>query len=610
MSKAHDRAEKHRSISIAEFFEKNRQILGFDSKVRSLLTCVKEAVDNALDACEDAEILPDVFVAIKKVDKTRYRISVEDNGPGIEKEFIPRVFAKLLYGSRFHAIKQSRGQQGIGISATVLYAQITTGKPINVTSRTGIADDANYFELMINTMTNEPTIVKSSTIEWDRPHGTLIEFEIEGAYIRDKRRSVFEYLKETAIVNPHARLHLIEPDGTEAQFERGVSTPPPKPIDTKPHPDGVQIGVLMRMLGMSAEKDLESFLRNEFSRIGKKTADTILENAGLSGKRKPRRLSHKDANHLLDAFRSVKLIAPTSSCLSPLGSDLIVKGIEKEYKVDFIATATRTPAVHAGDPFIVEVALCYGGELSSDGRAKILRYANRVPLLYQQGGCVITHSVEQIDWKRYGIKQTSGGFPIAPILIMVHVASTNLPFTSESKDAIADIPVISSEITLAMKDLGRSLKQFLSREATLKKKREKELAIVKLLPLISAKVASILGEDEPDIQSTIAKIMNKLLVKKSVSIDDDQKAVIKIELMNFTDRVLEFRIHDLATSAPVEVDCNPTVVELGGKYDLLWTMKLGVREGKILTYQCAGDGDLQDREVMVEGIDDVISLMG
>ncbi|MCW7076285.1 MAG: DNA topoisomerase VI subunit B [Candidatus Syntrophoarchaeum sp.] len=606
MSKAQDSAEKHRSISIAEFFEKNRQILGFDSKTRSLLTCVKEAVDNALDACEEAEILPDIFVVIKKVGKTRYRISVEDNGPGIEEASLPRVFAKLLYGSRFHAIKQSRGQQGIGISAAVLYAQITTGKPINVISRRGIADDASYFELMIDTLRNEPAIIKSSKIEWDRPHGTRVELEIEGAYIRDKRRSVFEYLKETAIVNPHARLHLVEPDGTQIHFERGVSTPPPKPVDTKPHPDGVQIGVLMRMLGMTAEKDLESFLKNEFSRIGKKTADTILENAGLSGGKKPQRLSHDDATRLLDAFRSVKLIAPTPDCLSPLGNDLIVKGIKKEYKVDFIKTVTRKPAVHAGDPFIVEVALCYGGELSSDDRVKILRYANRVPLLYQQGGCVITHSVEQVDWKRYGIKQVSGGFPVAPLLIMVHVASTNIPFTSESKDAIADIPVIAGEITLALKDLGRSLKAFLSKEATLKKRREKEMVIARLLPLISARIASILGEDEPDIQPVIAKIMNKLLVKKAVLVDDHD-TIVTIEVTNFTDQVLDFRIHDLTASKPVEADHDPTVVELGSEYDLLWKIHLGAREGTVLRYKCS---DYIDRAVIVEGVDDVISIMG
>lgn len=606
MKTTDDPVEKHRSISIAEFFEKNRQILGFDSKTRSLLTCVKEAVDNALDACEEAEILPDIFVAISKVGKTRYRISIEDNGPGIREELIPSVFAKLLYGSRFHAIKQSRGQQGIGISAVVLYAQMTTGKPVNVISRTDISEDASCFKLMIETSTNEPVIVESSKITWDRPHGTMIEFEIEGAYVRDQKRSVFEYLKETAIVNPHARLHLIEPDGTEYHFERGVNTPPPKPIDTKPHPDGVEIGVLMRMLGATSEKDLESFLRNEFSRIGKKTAETILDKAGLSKEKDPHSLSHADMNHLLDAFREVKLLAPFSDCLSPLGEDLIIKGIEKEYSVDFIMTRTRKPRVHAGDPFIIEAALAYGGELPSDNRAKILRYANRVPLLYQQGGCVITRSIEEIDWRRYGIKQVSGGFPIAPLLIMVHVASTNLPFTSESKDAIADIPVIRSEIELAIKDLGRSLRQFLSRGEALRKKREKEMVIARILPLISARVAAILEREEPDIRPVVARIMNNLLVKKSMAVDGAE-TVVTIELMNFTDRTLSFKLHDLAASAPEEAAHDPIILELGGKYDILWNIRLSPHETKVLNYRCI---DALDRAVMVEGIEDIITIGG
>ena len=220
-------AEKQKSISIAEFFEKNKQMLGFDSLQRSLLTTIKEAVDNALDACEEAGILPDLLIEIKTASPAPNLIlTVEDNGPGIVKEQIPKVFAKLLYGSRFHVLKQSRGQQGIGISASVLYAQLSTGKPVKIISKIGSQQPAHYCELIINTSKNEPEILEERVIEWDPPHGTRIELEIKGSYVKGRRQSVLEYLRNTAIVNPHARLTLVDPDGAYTVFDRATDLLP------------------------------------------------------------------------------------------------------------------------------------------------------------------------------------------------------------------------------------------------------------------------------------------------------------------------------------------------------------------------------------------------
>src|SRR5659263_630293 len=212
---AEELAKKQKAISIAEFFEKNRQILGFDSGTRSLLTSGKEAVDNSLDACEDSGILPDIFIKLENTSKTNLTLIVEDNGPGIVREQIPRGFAKLLYGSRFHAVKQSRGQQGIGISATVLYSQLTSGRPVKIVSKIDRDAPAHYFELLINTQTNEPEILMDKIVEWDRLRGTRIELEMEASYAKGRRQSVYEYLKDTAIVNTHARITLIEPDNNQ-----------------------------------------------------------------------------------------------------------------------------------------------------------------------------------------------------------------------------------------------------------------------------------------------------------------------------------------------------------------------------------------------------------
>ncbi|MDP2766376.1 MAG: DNA topoisomerase VI subunit B, partial [Candidatus Methanoperedens sp.] len=470
---AEELAKKQKAISIAEFFEKNRQILGFDSSPRSLLTSVKEAVDNSLDACEEAGILPDILIKLENASKNNITIIVEDNGPGIVREQIPRVFAKLLYGSRFHSVKQSRGQQGIGISAAVLYSQLTSGRPAKIISKIDKDAPAHYFELLINTQTNEPEIIVDKITEWDRLRGTRVELEMEASYVKGRRQSVYEYLKDTAIVNPHARITLIEPDNNQIIFERATDKLPVQPVEILPHPHGIELGTLMKMLRYSESDTLDSFLRDSFSRIGTQTAKEICKKAGLSPETDPKSVALEEAKRIHEAFSKVKILAPATNCLSPITEELIRKGLGKEHTVDFIETTTRPAAVHNGHPFLVEAGIAYGGNLPKEEKVEILRFANRVPLLYQQGGCAITHAVENINWKNYSIEQP-GGIPVGPAIVLVHAASTHIPFTSESKEAIADVPEIVGEIELALKDVARRLKLYLSRQDNLEKRREKE----------------------------------------------------------------------------------------------------------------------------------------
>ncbi len=317
---AEDLAKQQRSISIAEFFEKNKHLLGFDSPpTRGIITTIKEAVDNALDACEESEVLPpDIFVGIKRVDAEVYRITVEDNGPGIVPENVPLVFGKLLYGSRFHQIRQSRGQQGIGISAAVLYAQLTTGIPTLVVSRTGGAKArAHRFELMIKTETNEPEIVSHEEIDWDRTHGTRIEIQFKSTLAAKKRLA--DYLRLTAIVNPHARI-TADIDGEVTTFERvsGEVPPCPKPI-LPPHPHGIEFGGALKRIAAASTGTVEEFLVGSFSRVGKKTADEMIALAKLKPSRKVNKLDADELKRLLEAMQAVKVPAPppAQQCLSP-----------------------------------------------------------------------------------------------------------------------------------------------------------------------------------------------------------------------------------------------------------------------------------------------------
>ena len=588
MAIAEDLAKQQRSISVAEFFEKNKHLLGFDSPTRGIITTIKEAVDNALDACEEAEVLPDIFVGVRKVDTEVYRITVEDNGPGIVPKNIPFVFGKLLYGSRFHQIRQSRGQQGIGISAAVLYAQLTTGTPALVISRTGAREKAHRFELMIKTETNEPEIVSHEEIDWDRTHGTRLEIQFKSTLAAKKR--LLDYLRLTAIVNPHARV-TADIDGEVTTFERVASEVPPCPKPILPHPHGIEFGALKRLADAS-DGTVEEFLIGSFSRVGKKTAEEIIGIAKLKPSRKVKRLDADELKRLLDAMQSVKVPAPPAQqCLSPIGEDLICRGLEKEIQLDFVRARTRPSAVHGGHSFIIEAAIGYGGKLPAEGNAQLFRFANRVPLLYQQGACAITSAVSQVNWKSYGLSQQ--GLPVGPALIMVHVASTNVPFTSESKDAVASIPEIEREIVLVLQELGRELKAYLSRRERKKQQDDRARAVCSIIPEIAAKVSEIVELPLVDTSPIEGKIMRKVVAKKRTS---DGK--VCIEVNNYTAREVALTLYNLSRDAAEDAEPRPDFVDdIGGEYNKVWRCTLGAGEAWQVVYTGAGDGTLDLRGV-------------
>ncbi|OPY53213.1 MAG: Type 2 DNA topoisomerase 6 subunit B [Methanosaeta sp. PtaU1.Bin055] len=599
MEIAEELAKHQKAISVAEFFEKNRQILGFDSAPRALITTVKEAVDNSLDACEEADILPDIFVQILRRGEG-FRVVVEDNGPGIVGSEVPRVFAKLLYGSRFHVLKQSRGQQGIGISAGVLYSQLTTGRPTAVTTKIGPTHRAGRWELMINTATNEPEILKTEEAEWDRPHGTRVELEMEGSYVRSRRQSIYGYLKNVAIVNPHARITLVEPDGNVEVFERATDKMPSPSYEIKPHPWGMELGGLIKMLRYTDKKKLKSFLSGSFSSVGAIISQEICDRAELDPETTPQDLTHSEATRLLAAFKEMRLKSPPTDCLSPIGEELIRAGLEKEYRVDFIATTKRPVSVYAGNPFQVEVGLAYGGELKGDGKVEVLRFANRVPLLYQQGGCAMTHAIENVSWKSYALSQPGGGVPVGSAAILVHIASTNIPFTSESKDAVADVPEIVAEVELGLKEVGRKLRRYISKKSALSERKEKEEIIRKILPRISKKLAELLAREEPDINPVIAKIMGNLLVRRSIS-SENGLALVTLVVANYGEAAKAFKLHETVSVEAESVEPPARVIALGDGYDHLWKLTLRPGERQLIRYTVPSEG-VRFSEPVVEGV--------
>ncbi len=484
---------KQRAISVSEFFTKNRHLLGFDNPAKALLTTVKEAVDNSLDACEEAGIPPELVVKVKQLAEDRFRIVVQDNGPGIVRTQIPKIFGSLLYGSKFHTLKQARGQQGLGISAAGMYGQLTTGKPIVITSRTGPRRPAHYYEIQIDTKRNAPSVISEGEVEWDVPHGTRVEIELEATYKKGKH-SVDGYLEQTALANPHASIVYYPPKEGPLRFERVTRELPKQPLSIKPHPHGVEFGILVRMLKDTKARNLKSFLQGEFSRVSPRVADEICEVAGIAPRTKPSRIQGQIAEALYKAVGSVKIMSPPTNCLSPIGEELIVSGLRAQVDAEFYTAVTRSPSVYRGNPFLIEAGVAYGGtDLGQDELVTMLRYANRVPLLYQQGACAITKSLVQTAWKSYGLSQSRGALPSGPAVVMVHIASAWVPFTSESKEAIAHYPEIIKEIKLALQECGRKLSSHIRRRTRQAEAEKKRSYIEKYIPHIGVALRDILG---------------------------------------------------------------------------------------------------------------------
>ncbi len=487
-------AKKQKQISISEFFAKNRHLLGFDNPRKALLTAIKEMVDNSLDACEDMGTPPDIFVAIEPGGReNRFRITVRDNGPGILKAQVPSVFGKLLYGSKFHGYRQQRGQQGIGVSAAGLYAMLTTGKAVEIKTKTGPRRKAYSCQLRIDTQHNRPDRLGEKDIEWeDVPHGTEVAMELEGTYSRG-RHSVDSYLEQTAITNPHAQITYRTPDGEERVFERATTEMPRPTQAIKPHPYGVELGVLLKMVKETKAKQLAEFFQSEFSRVGNKVAQEICLSAKADPKSNPHRLSRGTVDELYHAIQKTKISAPPTDCISPIGDTLLLKSLQKEVEADFYHTVTRSPAVYRGMPFCIEAGIAYGGGLTGDDPARLLRFANRVPLLYQQAGCAVTKATIETAWRNYRLQQSRGAMPVGPMIIVVHMASVWVPFTSESKEAVASYPEIMKEIKLALQECGRKLGTFLRKRRREEDEAKKRSYIEKYIPQIGIALQDILG---------------------------------------------------------------------------------------------------------------------
>jgi DNA topoisomerase-6 subunit B len=612
-------ARKQKDIAVSEFFAKNRHLLGFDNPRKALLTTVKEAVDNSLDACEEAGTLPNVTIIIEDLQpdrpanakQSRYRVTVIDNGPGIVRKQVENVFGRLLFGSKFHRLKMSRGQQGIGISAAGMYGLITTGKPMVIHTLTDPKKMAHHIELAMNTKTNRAEVtVDQVTKEFppqrfkalnagtrdpgflnaeDYMTGTSVSIELEGRYQKG-RGSVDEFLELTAIANPHARITFVPPSRVSADdsqddlpladaakdakhvppgvpasagmhasgasevtapsgvdptittvekdgvifFPRGTEDLPPETHEIQPHPKGIELGILIQMM-----KDFEAhhtrggtlyhFLQEQFSRVSPGKASDFCKAAGTHSRTKVCDLEPKQIEALFKAFQEAKLPSPPTDCLAPIGVRQLLAGMLKGVKAEFYAASSREPDVYRGRPFQIEAAIAFGGELAADDSARVIRFANRVPLLFQQSACSSFRAVTETGWRNYNCSQPRGSLPVGPLVIMIHMASVWVPFTSESKEAIADYDEIRKEMKLALMECGRKLGTYLRKRQKMQRESARRDVFERYIGEISKAINEINGTDTKKLYDALLKEARKRTAIADAKLDEEGKTIRKDE---------------------------------------------------------------------------------
>ncbi len=497
-----------RSHSISEFFRKNSQMLGYSGKVRSLTTVVHEYASNSLDACEEAGILPEITVEIKEISDGRYSVRNRDNGPGIPKNIIGKVLATVLSGTKFHRYIQQRGQQGIGAGGCTIFALITTGRPIHVRSNTG--KEAYECDLSIDIKGNKPLVNNMQKIAQDF-RGLAIEGEFGDVKYEKSEHGVYEYVRRTALSNPHASIRLVEPDGNEAVFPRSVDTMPHRPKQILPHPLGISASDLLDFAHTSESRKVTSFLVDSFSRV---THDKVRELTGIAKdvdfEKEPRQLTWEDATKIVNAFSQVKWIGPDLDSLSGIGEKQVEIAIKNILAPNFVSVVERKPRVFKGGiPFLVEVGIAYGGSAgrqNGEGASgSILRFANKVPLLFDSGSCAISEAVNGIDWKRYSIRK----FNEEPVSVLVNVSSVYIPYSGVGKQAIAQEDEIVEEIKLAVMDAARKLQKFLSGERHRNAQEGAYNTITRYVSQLSSDLQEITGKDKVAIEKELKALVEK-----------------------------------------------------------------------------------------------------
>lgn len=488
--------------STAEYFAKNLQQVGFSSPLKAVLTTLKEAVDNSLDACEGAEILPELEIEVKKVgvgstkNTDLIRIVVEDNGPGIDGDDLAKVFGEYLASSKFGRGQCSRGQQGIGISAATTWAQMTNAKGVQVISKTKNMRKAISAQVDVDIKTNTGILRNKETLEWKKNNGTRVEFLMDGRIQMNGDGGLLTYIEGTVLVNPHLTVTYKLGDTDKGKIERVSNETPEIPEATLPHPHTFKLGEFITHSHLYGKIALSKFLKTGFSRISDQSIKDFVKHGmpkGLVDKNLSS-MSEDDFKKAFQAVQATELMAPSTKSVLTVGEDALAKSIERLGQVDFLSVVTRKPTICDFKPVVVEVALARFIDRGSEGEpVQLLRFANRVPLQFDKSGCAITWAIESVNWKSYGLGQPKESLPQGPYVFAVSIVSPFIKFKNASKETIDASDELVEEIRRALMQAGQKLSRHIKHEMKEADLERKLAHIEQFGPILVEKLVTISG---------------------------------------------------------------------------------------------------------------------
>ena len=540
-----DWEEDFQRLTPSEFFRKNKQMLGFTGKIRSLTIVFHELITNSFDACEESGILPDIDIELKRVDKEHYILRHKDNGPGIPEDYVMQVYCMMFAGSKFRNI-QSRGQQGLGCSGCVLLSQMTTGKPARVISCYKEGDEIKGVKMkfQMDVKNNRGILMEREDYPAEQT-GVCIELQFKEVSYSLAEQGAFEYIRRTMIGNPHAKITFRDPSGHKYIFKRAADIVPVQPKEVLPHPKGVSADDLMTMSQNSDSRRYKSMLTSSMSRMSNKRVDEIAEMTGIDMNKRPKDMSFQEAEAIVTCFKKMKFMAPPADGLIPIGSEQIEKGMKQILQPEFVTTITRKPVTYAGGvSFIIEAGLAYGGNagrvVNEQRKSEIMRFANRVPLTFDAGSCAITEALKSIDWKRYGLRDMDN----TPLTLFVNIISTQVPYLSTGKQSVSPEPEIVHEIRQATMKLARKLQKHLRAKRAAKEKEKRSKVFEEYVPVIIEEAAKLGETGVPDYQDILVKVTKRALAEllgEKVEEEEEEEldAIIMEEVDEFGNSVEE-----------------------------------------------------------------------
>ncbi|MCD6488442.1 MAG: DNA topoisomerase VI subunit B [Desulfurococcales archaeon] len=508
--------EEFKALSPAQFFARYREIAGFSNPTRALYQAIRELVENALDATDSHGILPSVKIIVRQDSEnpSHYVITVEDNGIGIPPQHVPQAFGRVLYSSKY-VLRQTRGMFGLGVKAAIIYGQLTTGKPVEViTSQPGLKR-IYYFKLRIDLQKNQPIILERGSWRKSRDwHGTIVSITIEGDWSRAKQK-IIEYIKRTAVITPYANIVFVAPDGVVLFYKRNIEQLPPPSKEVKPHPHGIDLEFLKTLKENKNFKTVKDLLINSFQGVGEKTAIDVLILSSIDPSISPSKLTERDLVRLAETLKAYKRFrAPKADALSPLGREIIKAGLRRIFEPEFVEAITRRPAAYQGHPFIIEVGIAYGGKvpMSSDDGPILLRYANKIPLLYDEKSDVSWKVVSKsnFDWSQYNVSLP------AQLIVLTHICSTKIPFKGVGKESVADVPEIEKELRLALREVARKLRIYLSKKIREEEKKRRIIVLARYIPEVARNLAIIASNGKGDkVDGILLEKLSEIIARRT-----------------------------------------------------------------------------------------------